>query len=124
MNTELIANILLRHHANRDKPDAPYSQYRKIVDARDQVIGRFQPELSQPESITAPSFGDSLSSKVRRLEREGERRVGSNVKLAEIRTRHERWEQIPSLERPLFRSVRENGARSLVSGWALARHQR
>ncbi len=60
MNLALVVDILVKHHANLSKPEAPYPDYLKIVNARDQVIQRFQPEFANPASLSEATFREFL----------------------------------------------------------------
>lgn len=61
MTNDFVAEILLKEHGRRFDAGPPYDEYLKILQARDQVLERFQPELSDPENLSEATFRDFLS---------------------------------------------------------------
>ena len=60
MSDNLLAEILLKHHAKRSNSESPYSEYAYIVHAKDRVLSKFKPIFSEPANITADAFRQFL----------------------------------------------------------------
>jgi 5-methylcytosine-specific restriction endonuclease McrA len=63
LSITLVAEVLLKHHANRDEPESPYPEYRDIIESRKRVFSDFQPVFSNPSAISEGDFRRFLEMK-------------------------------------------------------------